>query len=528
MQGDAKSERKSAVAEIKGAGMLMTARLVAAVAIFGTTLAPALAQKAYQDRPTNTYDQPIHVPGGPVPTVYVSYPFLFFDQGGLRTVIQNATNIADEGLKQCNKQWFDDAIKSLRYYISVLQEARQRVEQTIDVGRTRWELGGLDPASYQPYQPYLDEIQELTDDANTVASVINWLLLRQDWSHCKPPVEHAMAPMPPSNATAIAMAPPAATGTTLVALSAPFAFNDFYIGVAGGASFVPTVMATEFFSDGKDRFPWGSSIGSYFGAQAGLQSGNWRFEGQYTWSVNPAAATMPLAPDVKIGGNTETFGFFANGIYTPPFVLGIPVTPHIGVGVGALDVSTTVKVNDMRVYDSSNWAPGAQAIGGVAYTISPQLSLDLNYVYQTSLGDVDYKSLTGNNKVTAPYHSSYVTLGLNLHFPPPPPPPPPAGAIPQAHQFASLAPVGTEAAAAYRFTLRYDEANVALTPSSVKALHDALDAVEAGQDVRIAIAGCEAAADFADGSPCARHALRLRHLLARYGVENPGRLLAGG
>jgi hypothetical protein len=109
-----------------------------------------------------------------------------------------------------------------------------------------------------------------------------------------------------------------------------------------------------------------------------------------------------------------------------------------------------------------------------------------------------------------------------------PPPPPPPAEIPQARQFASLAPVEAEAAAAHRFTLRYDETDTVLTPSSVRALHDALDAIEAGQDVRIAIAGCEANTDFADGSPCARHVLRLKHLLGRYGVENPDRLLVQG
>jgi opacity protein-like surface antigen len=332
-------------------------------------------------------------------------------------------------------------------------------------------------------------------------------------------------------------------------------WDGLYIGVDGGVSLVPTVMATEFFPDGKDRFAWGSSTGSYFGAQAGLQRGNWRFEGQYTWSVNPAAATMPLPPNVKIGGDTETHGFFGNGIYTPRFVFGLPVTPHIGVGVGALNVTTTIKVNDTKVSDSSNWAPGAQAIGGLTWQISPRLSLDLDYRYQTSLGDVEYKSLAnGNNprnKVTSPYHSSYVTLGLNLHFPAAVPPggtrppgfvpqsvnptPPPRSELPQARQVASLVPVNTAvavtratAATAQRFTLRYDEANAVLTPSSVRTLHDAIDAIEAGQDVRIAIAGCEADADYADGSPCARRALRLRHLLARYGVENPGHLLAGG
>ena len=171
------------------------------------------------------------------------------------------------------------------------------------------------------------------------------------------------------------------------------------------------------------------------------------------------------------------------------------------------------------------------------------------------MSDVDYKSLT-HNRVTAPYAGHYVTLDLNLHFPvgtrPPapaaPPPPAPRSELPQAHQVASLVPVAVDTAAApvavtraattaprpepaaapHRFTLRYDEENAVLTPRSVRALHDALDAIEAGQDVQIAIGGCETDADYADGSPCARHALRLRHLLPRYGVENPGQFLIAG
>jgi opacity protein-like surface antigen len=327
------------------------------------------------------------------------------------------------------------------------------------------------------------------------------------------PPEHSMV-VPPSSTMTVASVPATLLG------------NNWYVGLSGGPSFAPTVTATEFFSDGKDSFPWGSDTGFYFGARVGKQFGNWRAEGQYSWSINPAAATMPT--DSKIGGDTQTFGFFGNAIYTPPFVFPVPLTPHIGVGIGALDVSTTVKVNDMKVFDSSGWAPGAQAIGGWTYQLSPRWSFDLDYRYTTTLSDISYKSLTGN-KVTAPYYSHNIVLSLDLHFPAaaPPPPPPPAE-IPQARQFASLAPVEAEAAAAHRFTLHYDEADTVLTASSVRALHEALDAIEAGQNVRIAIAGCEANTDFADGSPCARHALRLRHLLGRYGVENPDRLLVRG
>jgi hypothetical protein len=60
----------------------------------------------------------------------------------------------------------------------------------------------------------------------------------------------------------------------------------------------------------------------------------------------------------------------------------------------------------------------------------------------------------------------------------------------------------------------------------VRALHEALDAIKAGQSVQIAITGCETDADYLTGSPCARHALRLKHLLARRGVENADQILA--
>jgi hypothetical protein len=177
----------------------------------------------------------------------------------------------------------------------------------------------------------------------------------------------------------------------------------------------------------------------------------------------------------------------------------------------------------------------------LTYKISPRLSLDLDYHYQTTLSDVEYRTLPVagvSNKVTAPYAAHYITLGLNLHFPaavPPPAPaaptPPSRSAMPQGRQVASLTPgdaVSSGPQAAHRFTLRYDEANAVLTRSSVRALHDALDAIEAGQSVRIAVEGCETGADYSDGSPCAHHALRLRHLLARHGVENPGQFLIRG
>jgi hypothetical protein len=49
--------------------------------------------------------------------------------------------------------------------------------------------------------------------------------------------------------------------------------------------------------------------------------------------------------------------------------------------------------------------------------------------------------------------------------------------------------------------------------------------IRAGQPVEIAIEGCDAAADHADGSACARRVLSVRQLLAQRGVHAPGHLL---
>jgi len=74
--------------------------------------------------------------------------------------------------------------------------------------------------------------------------------------------------------------------------------------------------------------------------------------------------------------------------------------------------------------------------------------------------------------------------------------------------------------------IRFDNRVAALTPSGIRAFDQAVSAARSGRQIQIAVEGCEAKADFANGSPCARRLLSLKQMLAENGVRDPKRLLA--
>ena len=79
------------------------------------------------------------------------------------------------------------------------------------------------------------------------------------------------------------------------------------------------------------------------------------------------------------------------------FTLGWPITPHIGGGIGAIDVyrsfgatGTATTANGTPInfttnsFSGSKWGFGYQAIAGVRYLINPALAFDVDYRYLAS------------------------------------------------------------------------------------------------------------------------------------------------
>ncbi len=74
-------------------------------------------------------------------------------------------------------------------------------------------------------------------------------------------------------------------------------------------------------------------------------------------------------------------------------------------------------------------------------------------------------------------------------------------------------------------TLRFDDKVFGLTPLSIRAFNKAVDAIHDGTDVRLAIDGCDASADFSKDSPCAKRLASVKKLLAEQDITNWKRVL---
>jgi hypothetical protein len=101
----------------------------------------------------------------------------------------------------------------------------------------------------------------------------------------------------------------------------------------------------------------------------------------------------------------------------------------------------------------------------------------------------------------------------------------PAAAAPK-FSAAPPPPSAPAKAAAQTVTLRYDDEVVALTPLGVRAFNQAVEAIHAGNPVRVAIEGCGSGADFSKGAACGERLRSLGALLVKNGIRNPKRLLA--
>src|SRR5271169_2674123 len=131
------------------------------------------------------------------------------------------------------------------------------------------------------------------------------------------------------------------------------------------------------------------------GARAGYMWGPWRFEGEYSYRNNDVSNTGNVGAGNAFRadtGSTHSNAIMANVLYD--FTFGWPITPHIGGGVGGINIDrsiggtgtatapngTTVTFTTSSPSDS-NWRFGYQGIAGLRYFINPALAIDIDYRY---------------------------------------------------------------------------------------------------------------------------------------------------
>jgi OmpA-OmpF porin, OOP family len=207
------------------------------------------------------------------------------------------------------------------------------------------------------------------------------------------------------------------------------------------------------------------------GGRVGYQWGPWRLEEEYNYRNNGLSGLThnnTLGGVTAGGGRTFTGQRLSHAIMTNviyDFTIGWPVSPHIGVGVGAVDIIDSVSLRPTTIpgipnvilppaagplllptpqtfsgtfLKGSSWQFGYQAIAGLRYDFSPSVAFDLDYRYLATTDP------TFNNQGRFPfpngnrgtnccgggtYHSGYntqnIVASVTMKFGAPPPAPPP-------------------------------------------------------------------------------------------------------
>jgi OmpA-OmpF porin, OOP family len=260
------------------------------------------------------------------------------------------------------------------------------------------------------------------------------------------------------------------------------------------------------------------------GARGGYQWGPWRLEEEYSYRHNNLSSfTFPLNGFTTSGsrgsGQDTSHAIMTNLIYD--FTIGWPVSPHLGVGIGAVDVITSASINSFNLPNSigapiipatplsvqgpqtfggtlvngSSWRFGYQAIAGFRYDFSPAVAFDLDYRY---LGTTD-QTLTNNarfplpggvlpngqsgtnccagTRFTSSYHAQNVVASITMKFGAPPAPPPP------------LPPAAPPPAAQKVFLVFFDWDKYNITPEGERIIELAAQQYKAGGSVRLQVTG---------------------------------------
>jgi len=255
------------------------------------------------------------------------------------------------------------------------------------------------------------------------------------------------------------------------------------------------------------------------GARAGIQWGPLRIEEEYSYRHSGLSSFggAGTGNNNLFQGNRNTHALMTNFIYD--FTLGWPVTPHIGFGVGAVDIVDSVTLNPFTtspgtaltfrapgaaptsagpfigpgvpiggtLLKKSSWQFGYQAIAGFRYDINPLLAFDLDYRYLattdpsfTNQGVFPFPGVgfpPGTTKYKTGYQTQNILASLTMKFgvpPAPPPPAPPAPPPPPRQQV-------------YLVFFDWDKYNI--TPEGMQIIRLAANQYKAGGSVRLTVTG---------------------------------------
>jgi outer membrane protein OmpA-like peptidoglycan-associated protein len=250
-----------------------------------------------------------------------------------------------------------------------------------------------------------------------------------------------------------------------------------------------------------------------------------RFEEEFSYATNQNNSARLLGTNLGlstgINGQRSRYALMTNAIYD--FAVGWPVTPHIGVGIGAVNLHSSIGVGPgnsalagtvcaggCTLVSNSQWEFGYQGIAGIRYNINPALAFDLDYRYLATT-DPTFKTRFGGT-ISGSYATHNILASLSVRFGAPPPPPPPPPIIQRKV-----------------FLVFFDWDRDTITPEGRAIIAQAADAWRAGGNVTIQVTGYTDASGSVGYNQrlSERRANNVANALAQSGVPRQAMVVSG-
>jgi len=257
-----------------------------------------------------------------------------------------------------------------------------------------------------------------------------------------------------------------------------------YIGAGIGGSFALPAQSTGPTPQTSSSVTYDAGIASYF--DGGYEFGN-GFRAELEFGSNTNNVDHSQHGAAAGGGHTTGYSFFGNALYDF-YGTGLPVVPHIGVGVGEMLLRTAgvSTVPGSAVINGHSAVVAYQGIAGVEYPLYPDLKIGLEYRY-IGTGDADgNESFSGSSAVTHyAYHSNNVFLTVRVEFGKPPAAPAPLPAV----VTPPPAPPAKAPEVQRAFQVFFDFNKSDITAAAAKVIQQAAASVKAGNLTQINVTG---------------------------------------
>ncbi len=265
-------------------------------------------------------------------------------------------------------------------------------------------------------------------------------------------------------------------------------------------------------------FPQTWKDGFNVGARTGYEYGPWRFEEEFRFQQNGLDRLVKHPAK----GERDAYAFLSNLIYDVS--LGWPLTPHIGGGIGAVELRESARIPILGISDfdrGSDWGFGYQAIAGVRYEINHLLAFDLDYRYlattkphfRTPPQLVVDGVPRGNLTVSSGYSTHSIVASLSVRFGAPPPP-------------VALPPPVVQRRV---FLVFFDWDKDTITREGMEIVRQAADAWRAGGSVQIQVTGYTDASGSVGYNQrlSERRANNVSNAMIRFGVPREQMIVSG-